>query len=117
VAFLTTVLVGIDITLADLFWALGGADDVIGRFLKKILYVGAFALILGNFSALADIVFRSCAGFGITAGGGTLSADDLMRPGFVSGAGFDAAKPLLEQVSELLAPSASSRMSSRSWCS
>ena len=37
VAFLTSVLVGIDITLAGLFWAMGGEDDIIGRFLKKIL--------------------------------------------------------------------------------
>jgi type IV secretion system protein TrbL len=104
VAFLTTVLVGIDITLAGLFWAMGGEDDIIGRFLKKILYVGAFALILGSFSTLADIIFRSFAGLGITAGGGTMSADDLLRPGFVAGTGFEAAQPLLEQVSELLGP-------------
>src|SRR5215217_770489 len=95
VAFLTTTLVGIDITLAGLFWAMGGEDDVIGRFLKKILYVGAFALILGSFSSLADIIFRSFAGLGITAGGGQLSADDLLRPGFIASTGFDAAKPLL----------------------
>ena len=104
VAFLTTVLVGIDITLAGLFWAMGGEDDIIGRFLKKILYVGAFALILGSFSTLADIIFRSFAGLGITAGGGTLSAEDLLRPGFVAGTGFEAAQPLLVQVSELLGP-------------
>jgi type IV secretion system protein TrbL len=102
VAFLTTVLVGIDITLAGLFWAMGGEDDVIGRFLKKILYVGAFALILGSFSTLADIIFRSFAGLGITAGGGTMSADDLLRPGHLAGTGFEAAWPLLEQASELL---------------
>jgi type IV secretion system protein TrbL len=102
VAFLTTVLVGIDITLAGLFWAMGGEDDVIGRFLKKILYVGAFALILGNFSNLADIIFRSFAGLGITAGGGTMSADDLLRPGHLAGTGFEAAWPLLEQASELM---------------
>jgi type IV secretion system protein TrbL len=104
VAFLTTVLVGIDITLAGLFWAMGGEDDIIGRFLKKILYVGAFALILGSFPLLADIIFRSFAGLGITAGGGTMSADDLLRPGFVAGTGFEAAQPLLEHVSELLGP-------------
>ena len=104
VAFLTTVLVGIDITLAGLFWAMGGEDDIIGRFLKKILYVGAFALILGSFSTLADIIFRSFAGLGITAGGGAMSADDLLRPGFVAGTGFDAAHPMLDQVSELLGP-------------
>jgi type IV secretion system protein TrbL len=102
VAFLTTTLVGIDITLAGLFWAMGGENDVIGRFLKKILYVGAFALIIGSFSTLADIIFRSFAQAGITAGGGHLSADDLLRPGFIAQAGFDAAKPLLEQVSQLV---------------
>lgn len=102
VAFLTTVLVGIDITLAGLFWAMGGEDDIVGRFLKKILYVGAFALILGSFSTLADIIFRSFAGLGITAGGGGMTADDLLRPGFVANTGFEAAKPLLDQVSELL---------------
>jgi len=104
VAFLTTTLVGIDITLAGLFWAMGGENDVIGRFLKKILYVGAFALIIGSFSTLADIIFRSFAGLGITAGGGRLSPDDLLRPGFIAQAGFDAAKPLLEQVSQLVGP-------------
>ena len=102
VAYLTSVLVGIDITLAGLFWALGGDDDVIARFLKKILYVGAFALILGHFSSLADIIFRSFAGLGATAGGGTMSADDLLRPGFVASTGFEAAWPLLDQVAELL---------------
>ncbi|WP_114951571.1 P-type conjugative transfer protein TrbL [Sphingosinicella terrae] len=101
VAFLTTVLVGIDITLAGLFWAMGGEDDVIGRFLKKILYVGAFALILGSFPMLADIIFRSFAGLGITAGGGTMTAEDLLRPGYVAGTGFEAAWPLLEQVGEM----------------
>jgi hypothetical protein len=44
VGFLTTILIGIDITIAGLFWAMGGGDDIIGRFLKKILYVGVFAL-------------------------------------------------------------------------
>lgn len=102
VAFLTSVLVGIDITLAGLFWAMGGDDDIIGRFLKKILYVGAFALILGNFSRLSEIIFRSFAGLGLTAGGGGMSADDLLRPGKLAGTGFEAAWPLLEQASELL---------------
>ena len=103
VAFLSTVLVGIDITLAGLFWAMGG-EDVLGRFLRKILYVGAFALILGSFPTLADIIFRSFAGLGITAGGGGMTASDLLRPGYVASTGFDAARPLLDQVSELLGP-------------
>ena len=56
VAFLTTILIGIDITLAGLFWALGGEDNIIGRLLKKVLYVGVFAYILNNFQNLADII-------------------------------------------------------------
>ena len=102
VAFLTTTLIVIDVTLAGLFWALGGEQDVIGRFLKKILYVGAFAFILGNFSRLADIIFQSFASAGITAGGGTIDANDLLNPGRLAGTGFEAAWPLLEQVSEMM---------------
>ncbi len=104
VAFLTTILIGIDITLAGLFWALGGEDDIIAKFLKKILFVGVFALILNSFSTLADIIFRSFAGLGLTAGGGTMSADDLLRPGRLAGTGFEAAAPLLDKVAELVGP-------------
>lgn len=102
VGFLTATLIGIDITLAGLFWAMGGEDNVIGRFLKKILYVGAFAFILNSFSTLADIIFRSFAQAGLTAGGGTLSADDLLKPGQLAGTGFAAAWPLLDQASEMV---------------
>jgi len=99
---LTSTLIGIDITLAGLFWALGGEQDVIGRFVRKILYVGAFAFILNSFSMLADIVFRSFAAIGLEAGGNTLSADDLLKPGRLAGAGFSAAWPLLNQASQMM---------------
>ncbi|HWJ68969.1 MAG TPA: P-type conjugative transfer protein TrbL [Sphingobium sp.] len=102
VGFLTSVLIGIDITLAGLFWAMGGEDNVIGRFLRKILYIGAFAFILNSFSTFADIIFRSFAQTGLTAGGGTLSADDLLKPGRLAGTGFSAAWLLLEQASEMV---------------
>jgi type IV secretion system protein TrbL len=102
VGFLTSVLIGIDITLAGLFWAMGGEDNIIGRFIKKILYVGAFALILNSFSTLTDIIFRSFAGLGLVAGGGTLGPDDLLKPGRLAATGFEAAHPLLEQISTLL---------------
>jgi len=104
VGFLTTILIGIDITLAGLFWALGGEDDVIGKFLKKILYVGAFALILNSFSTLTDIIFRSFAGLGLTAGGSAITAQDLLMPGKLAETGFTAAWPLLEQAKELVGP-------------
>ena len=102
VGFLTTTLIGIDITLAGLFWAMGGEDNVLGRLIKKILYVGVFAFILNSFSTLADIIFKSFAQAGLTAGGGTLSADDLLRPGHVASTGFSAAWPLLDQASDMM---------------
>ena len=102
VRFLTTTLIGIDITLAGLFWAMGGEQDVIGRFIRKVLYVGAFAFILNSFSTLATIIFNSFASIGLTAGGGTLSADDLLKPGRLAGTGFSAAWPLLQQASNMM---------------
>jgi len=98
VHFLTVTLIGIDITLAGLFWAMGGEDNVLGRLIKKILYVGAFAFILTSFSTLADIIFKSFAQAGLTAGGGTMTADDLLKPGKVASTGFSAAWPLLVQI-------------------
>ena len=102
VRFLIRTLIALDITLAGLFWALGGEDNVLGRLIRKILYIGAFAFILNSFSILADIIFRSFAQAGLTAGGGSLSADDLLKPGRLAGTGFSAAWPLLQQASKLM---------------
>jgi type IV secretion system protein TrbL len=102
VNFLSRTLIALDITLAGLFWALGGEENVLGRLIRKILYVGAFAFILNSFSTLADIVFRSFAQAGLTAGGGTLTADDLLKPGRLAGTGYTAAWPLLDQASKMM---------------
>ncbi len=100
VSFLTTTLVTIDITLAGLFWALGG-EDVIPRLIKKTLYVGAFAFILTNWSTLSTLIFQSFAGLGLTATGSHLAASDLLRPGRLAATGVDAARPILTQVGQL----------------
>jgi len=102
VSFLSRTLIVLDITLAGLFWAMGGEDNVLGRLIRKILYIGAFAFILNSFSTLADIIFRSFAQAGLTAGGGTLTAADLLKPGRLAGTGFSAAWPLLQQVNQYL---------------
>ena len=102
VAFLTSVLVAIDITLAGLFWAMAGEDNVPAQLIRKVLYVGFFALLLNNFKGLADIVFQSFAGLGLKASGASLTAADLMRPGFVASTGFTASRPLLEKAGELI---------------
>jgi len=104
VHFLTAVLIGIDITLAGLYWAMGPDTNVIAKFLKKVMYVGVFALIITNFSFLAGVIFDSFGALGLRASGSTLTAADLMRPGFVAATGFEAAHPLLNEVGELTGP-------------
>lgn len=100
VSFLSSTLIGIDLTLAGLAWSMRADDHILVTLAKKVLYVGAFAFIIGNFKSLADIVFASFSSIGLKASGGSLSAADLARPGFVASAGFTAAHPLLEETSQ-----------------
>ncbi|MDO3526377.1 P-type conjugative transfer protein TrbL [Ralstonia pseudosolanacearum] len=105
VAFLTATLVAIDMTLAGLYWALGHAtgqgEDVLAKLLRKVLYVGAFAYIIGNFNWLSGIVFRSFAGLGLTASGSSMSMATFLQPGRLAKTGIDAAAPILQQISEM----------------
>ncbi len=100
VAFLTLTLVVIDMTLAGLFWAMGG-EDVISKLIKKTLYVGAFAFIIGNFNTLAEIVFRSFAGLGLLASGSVLTQAEFLQPGRLASIGVEAGRPLLDHISRL----------------
>ncbi|MDH4611545.1 P-type conjugative transfer protein TrbL [Pseudomonas sp. BN102] len=100
VAFLSLTLVAIDMTLAGLFWAMGG-EDVTAKLVKKTLYVGAFAFIIGNFNTLAEIVFRSFAGLGLLAAGSGLSQGEFLQPGRLASIGIDAGSPLLEHISSM----------------
>ncbi len=105
VAFLTATLIVIDMTIAGLYWAMshatGQGDDVIAKLLRKVLYVGAFAYIIGNFNWLASIVFRSFAGLGITATGSAITMENFLQPGRLAKTGIDAAAPILEQIGDM----------------
>uniref|UniRef100_Q11FW9 TrbL/VirB6 plasmid conjugal transfer protein n=1 Tax=Chelativorans sp. (strain BNC1) TaxID=266779 RepID=Q11FW9_CHESB len=102
VAFIATTLIVIDVTLAALFWSWGADDDIIARLIKKTLFVGVFAYLISNWNSLARIVFESFAGLGLQASGTGFSEQDLMRPGLVAQTGLDAARPLLESISDLM---------------
>ena len=106
VGFLTATLVVIDMTLAGLFWAMsnasgGGGDDVIGKLIKKVLYVGAFAFILNNFNSLSGIIFRSFAGLGMVASGSSMTQGELLQPGRLARVGVEAGAPIMKQISDL----------------
>jgi type IV secretion system protein TrbL len=102
VAFLATTLVAIDLTLAALFWSWGPDEDVVARLVKKTLFVGVFAYLIGNWNTLARIVFESFAGLGLTASGTGLSPADFLRPGRIAQVGLDAGRPILEAISGLM---------------
>ena len=103
VAFLTATLVAIDIALVALFWTLGGggAEDVISKLVRKVLYVGAFAFIITNFQALSNILLQSFAGLGLTATGSAIPAAELLSPGRLATVGVDAGRPIMDQIGDL----------------
>jgi type IV secretion system protein TrbL len=102
VAFLATTLAAIDITLAALFWAWGPDEDIIARLVKKTLFVGVFAYLIGNWNNVARIVFESFAGLGLKASGTGLASVEFLRPGRIAQVGIDAGRPILDSISGLM---------------
>ncbi len=101
VAFLATTLIVIDVTMAALFWAWASEEDVLARLIKKTLYVGFFAFLIGNFNGLAKIIFNSFSGLGLKAAGSGLTADQFLQPGRLAQVGIDAGRPILQAASSL----------------
>jgi len=99
---LAAVLIGIDITLAGLFWTMAPDEDLLARLIKKTLYIGVFAFIIGNYNNLAAMIYNSFAGLGIEAGGGTMTASQLLQPGRLAQVGIDAGKPILTSIGGML---------------
>ena len=102
VAFIATTLIVIDVTLAALFWSMGEGDDIIARLIKKTLFVGAFAYIIGNWNGLARIIFESFAGLGLKASGTGFTTAELLQPGRVAQVGLDAGRPILDSIAGLM---------------
>src|ERR1700755_1459494 len=102
VGYLATTLAAIDITLAALFWSWGTDEDIIARLVKKTLFVGVFAYLIGNWNNLARIVFESFARLGLNASGTGMSTSAFLSPGRVAQVGIDAGRPILDSISGLM---------------
>lgn len=102
VAYIATTLIAIDVTLAALFWSWAGDDDIVARLVKKTLFVGVFAYLIGNWAFLSRTVFESFAGLGLKASGTTLAMADFLRPGRIAQVGLDAGQPILQSVAGLM---------------
>ena len=99
VGYLATTLAAIDVTLAGLFWSWGADEDILARLVKKTLFVGVFAFLIGNWNSLARAIFESFAGLGLKASGTSLSSADFLRPGKIAQVGLDAGRPILDSIS------------------
>jgi type IV secretion system protein TrbL len=102
VRWLASALIAIDITLAGLFWAMAPDEDVLARLIRKTLYIGVFAFIIGNYNNLAKIIYNSFAGLGVEASGGTVNAAQLLQPGRIAQVGVTAGQPILTSISGLM---------------
>jgi type IV secretion system protein TrbL len=102
VMYLSSTLIVIDITLAGLFWAWGENENVMAHLVKKTLYIGVFAYIIGNFNYLAQVVFNSFSGLGLEATGSTLTAAELLQPGRFAQIGITAGMPILRAAGKLM---------------
>src|SRR5215471_15854869 len=74
----------------------------LARLVKKTLFVGVFAYLIGNWNNLARIIFERFSGLGLKASGTGLSVADFVRPGRVAQVGLDAGRPLLDSISGLM---------------
>jgi type IV secretion system protein TrbL len=101
VTSLAAILIAIDVTLAALFWAWGSNTDIIQSLVKKTLYVGAFAFILGNFALLSSIILDSFAALGLNASAASFTPADLMRPGMVASEGLAASAPIFDHIGDI----------------
>jgi type IV secretion system protein TrbL len=102
VRYLASTLIVIDVVLAGLFWAWGAEQDITARLIKKTLFTGFFAWLIGNWNSLARIVFESFAGLGLKASGSSLTQAEFLQPGRVAQVGIDAGKPILEAAGQLM---------------
>ena len=55
-----------------------------------------------HYNNLAQIIYNSFAGLGIKAGGGTITAAQLLQPGKLAQVGIDSGKPILTSISGLM---------------
>lgn len=101
IAFLSATLIGVDMTFAGLFWALGG-EDIALRLIKKTLYVGFFAFLISNWNVLSGVVFNSFAALGLQGAGSTLALQEFLHPGRLATVGVQAGWPILQAMGGLM---------------
>jgi type IV secretion system protein TrbL len=96
--WLTGTLLGIEIVMLGLWWALGGGEQLVSV-MKKILYIGIWMWIVRSFPSLADAFVKSLIQAGKLAGGG--GGPSLFDPSNIINYGLATTAPLVEKISSI----------------
>lgn len=99
VNWLTGSLLGIEIVLLGLFWALNGGEQIVAV-IKKLLYIGFWLWVVNNFPALVNNFVGSMVKAG-TIAGGSGGPSDLLNPSEIFSYGFLATEPLVKQLGDI----------------
>jgi type IV secretion system protein TrbL len=103
VQWLFNTLLVLSLTLAGLFWAFE-PDSPLAPFLRKVLLIGFFAWVVGNWAGLTQTVAYSFAELGLIAGGNVLSFREFFSPTSVAVIGLNTASCLIVQAGFLTGP-------------
>lgn len=96
------ILVGIELTLSGLWWAMSG-DDAVKGLIQKLLMIGIFLFFIQQWQMLTTTTMQSFARAGAAAGGAANSPGSLALndPSLIVAEGLNAIQPLSDKVDSL----------------
>jgi type IV secretion system protein TrbL len=94
-------LVVISIVLTAIMWAVDETQNVIAPLVRKILIVGFFAWLVGNWHSLTVTVVTGFGQLGLKAGGGASIGDFMSAPTRAVEAGFKIFLQIIQYIGEL----------------
>ncbi len=97
------ILVGLELTLSGLWWAMSG-NDAVKSLVQKILVIGVFFFFIQQWQMLTTTTLQSFARAGAVAGGAADTPgglNGLSDPSTIVDEGFNAMQPLSDKVDAL----------------
>lgn len=99
-------LVVISIVLTAIMWAIDETQNVLGPLVRKILLVGFFAWLVGNWHSLSVTVVTGFGQLGLRAGGGASIGDFMSAPTRSVESGFKIFLQLIQYIGQLASQNA-----------
>jgi type IV secretion system protein TrbL len=100
VLWLFNILIILNVVMAAAMWAVSD-DQVILKLARKVIYIGFFAWLIGNWAELTNVLGQSFMELGFRAGGDRFAADYVLQPGNIAYRGFTATDPMIEAIEDL----------------